>query len=129
MSKKINVLAVDDEEFNLDIMQEYFEEAKINAYIAHDGKEALDILQEGKPVDVVVLDLMMPVMDGIEFLAKIKQIQRYKNIPIIMQTAAINMSEAVKNDVFHYLVKPYSKEELLSLINEANNKYHTDDKK
>jgi putative two-component system response regulator len=121
MAKKmINVLAVDDEEFNLDIMQEYFDEAKINSYMAHDGNEALKILQAGHPIDVVILDLMMPVMDGSEFLRKIKENHKYKDIPIIMQTAVINVSEDIAKEVFHCLIKPYSKEQLIDLINIAS---------
>jgi CheY-like chemotaxis protein len=116
------VLAVDDEELNLDIMEEYFEEAKINSYMSDNGLEALKILEEGNPVDVIVLDRMMPLMDGIEFLKKIKENKKYNKIPVIMQTAAgagFQVMEGVKEGAFYYLVKPYSKEMLINLINTA----------
>ena len=126
MKKKINVLVVEDEEFSIDILQEYCEEAKINTYIARDGLEALKILEEGQPINVVILDRMMPVMDGIQFLKRIKSDNRYQDIPVIMQSAASSsyqVVEAIKEGILYYLVKPYSKEKLISLIKVANDKY------
>src|SRR4051812_28746477 len=98
MRNNINVLAVDDEQFNLDIMHEYFEEAHINAYMAQDGDQALEILEEGKPVDVIVLDRMMPKMNGMEFLKIIKNNKKFKDLPVIMQTAATT-TEQIKQGI------------------------------
>lgn len=123
MRNSIKVLAVDDEEVNLDIMSEYFEDAHFDGLKAHDGKEALDILEKGNHVDVIVLDRMMPNMNGMEFLKKIKQSSKYKEIPIIMQTAASashQVAEGIEAGVYYYLSKPYSKDVFLSLIKAAN---------
>lgn len=123
MHEKINVLAVDDEELNLDIMQEYFEEADYDCTVAHDGVEALDKLNKGTPVDVIVLDRMMPNMNGMEFLQKVKQDKKYRDIPVIMQTAATashQVAEGINSGVFYYLSKPYTKEVFLSLVKAAN---------
>lgn len=120
---KVKVLAVDDEELNLDIMQEYFEEAEIEYKIAHDGVEALDVLNKNQGIDVIVLDRMMPNMNGMEFLQRLKEDQRYRDIPVIMQTAATashQIVEGISKGVFYYLSKPYTKDVFLSLIYAAN---------
>lgn len=123
MRNNISVLAVDDEEVNLDIMCEYFEDARFDSLKAHDGKEALEILDKGNHVDVIVLDRMMPNMNGMEFLQKIKESAKYKDIPVIMQTAASashQVAEGIEAGVYYYLSKPYSKEVFLSLVKAAN---------
>lgn len=123
MLNTLNVLAVDDEELNLDIMQEYMEESNIHCITAHDGVEAIETLNHSGNIDVIVLDRMMPNMNGIEFLNKVKSDPRYKEIPVIMQTAASanhQVAEGIDSGVFYYLSKPYSKEVLLSLIRAAS---------
>lgn len=123
LNKIIRVLAVDDEPFNLDIMQEYFSDERIECLTAENGSEALKRLEDGAHVDVIVLDRMMPVMNGMEFLHHVKEAKQFRDIPIIMQTAATashQVAEGIKSGVFYYLSKPYSKEVLLSLIRAAN---------
>ena len=125
MSNRINVLAVDDEELNLDIIQEYIEDNNMGCVTAHDGLEALDMLESSSEsdIDVIILDRMMPNMNGMEFLKKIKSTEKYKDIPVIMQTAASanhQVAEGIDSGVFYYLSKPYSKDVLLSLIKAAD---------
>ncbi len=120
--KKRKLLIVDDEEFNLDIMEEYIGDAGFLTIPARNGLEAWNLLQEHPDVQVIVLDRMMPVMDGMAFLEKIKQERRYREIPIIMQTAAASpdqIYEGMKAGVFYYLTKPYEKDLLLNVINAA----------
>lgn len=123
MNLAMKILTVDDEEMNLDILQEYFEEARYNSTPAHDGAEALQILEKQNDFDVIVLDRMMPVMDGMQFLKAVKEDKRFRDIPVIMQTAAsqsTQIAEGIKEGVFYYLSKPYTKEVLLSTIRAAN---------
>jgi DNA-binding response OmpR family regulator len=123
---KINVLAIDDEEFNLDIMEEHFNEAHINSYMVNDAAKALKILDEGNPIDVIILDRMMPVMNGMEFLKIIKENKKYRDLPVIMQTAAgttDQIKEGIDAGVFYYLNKPYSGEVLVSLIRAASDDF------
>ncbi len=123
LNKVIKILAVDDEPFNLDIMQEYFHDENIECLTASNGSEALKCLKNIHDIDVIVLDRMMPVMDGMEFLRKIKEEKQFKHTPVIMQTAATasyQVAEGIKSGVYYYLSKPYSKEVLLSLIRAAN---------
>jgi CheY-like chemotaxis protein len=120
---KISILAVDDEELNLDIMKECFEDTNCNYITASDGVEALKILEAGTKIDVILLDRMMPNMNGMEFLHLLKNSKKYNSIPIIMQTAATSsqqIAEGIESGVFYYLGKPYSKEVLLALVRAAN---------
>ena len=119
--KKIKILAVDDEELNLDILLEYFEEEGYEIVTAPDGAKAWEILQE-EEVNLVVLDRMMPNMDGISLLKKIKATEKFKATPVIMQTAATSVEEVregVEAGAFYYLSKPYQKELLLSIVRSA----------
>ncbi len=123
MSLGLKILAVDDEELNLDIMQEYFDDARYKASQAHDGLEALKALEQDNHYDVIVLDRMMPNMDGMQFLEKVKSDSRFRDIPVIMQTAASSsnqVTEGIKAGVFYYLSKPYTKDVFLSIIRAAN---------
>ncbi len=123
MSFGLKILAVDDEELNLDIMQEYFDDARYKAAQAHDGLEALKALEQDNNYDVIVLDRMMPNMDGMQFLAKVKSDARFRDIPVIMQTAASashQVTEGIKAGVYYYLSKPYTKDVFLSVIRAAN---------
>lgn len=122
----LRVLAVDDEELNIDIMKEYFEDAKFSSVEAFNGKEALDILKSDNDFNVIVLDRMMPEMDGMEFIKEVKQDPRLKDIPVIMQTAATashQVAEGIESGVYYYLNKPYNKDVFLSLIHAANDDY------
>jgi len=121
MSSNLKILLVDDEEFNLDILEEYIEELGLETNTANNGKEALERLEKSK-YDIIILDRMMPIMDGIEFLEKIKNNKKYSEIPVIMQTAASSeteISEGLEAGVFYYLIKPFSKKVFLSILNSA----------
>ena len=123
MKNNLRVLAIDDEKLNLDIMQEYFEEAKFDSVTAQNGVDALNILKKDNAFDVIVLDRLMPKMDGIEFIKEVKSNENLQNIPVIMQTAASTnkqIAEGIKSGVFYYLSKPYSKEVFLAVIKAAN---------
>ena len=104
MNNKINILAVDDEELNLDIIHEYLDGINCNYITANDGVEALEVLENGAKIDVIVLDRMMPNMNGMEFLNRIKSSDEYRGIPVIMQTAATSshqIAEGIGSGVFY----------------------------
>lgn len=119
---KGKILAVDDEAFNLDILGEYLEEAGYEVISAIDGEDALKALETHSDIDVIVLDRMMPHLDGMECLKRIKLDDRWKNIPVIMQTAAASMEhirQGIEAGVFYYLTKPYEEAMLISLVGSA----------
>jgi two-component system, sensor histidine kinase ChiS len=82
-----NILIVDDEPEMLTILEMLYEMQGFTVRCAKDGEHALEILA-GHPVDVVMTDLMMPRLDGLGLSAKLRQSTEYRDIPIILHTAA-----------------------------------------
>lgn len=88
---------------------------------ATDGKEALEIATKEKP-DLVLLDIMMPVMNGFQVLRKLKSQERTKNIPVIMLTARVQEQDVVvglEAGAVDYVTKPFSFAELIARVNRA----------
>ena len=117
------ILAVDDEAKNLKLIEAYLEdENDFDIELAENGLVAWKkVLATGdnKTFDLILLDRMMPEMDGMEFMRKLKSNPKYSHIPVIMQTAAAEKSqvvEGIKAGVYHYLTKPYDEETLLSIV-------------
>ena len=112
------ILAVDDDNKNLLLIEGFLDDYDITT--ASNGAEGWDILNKGtENFDLILLDRMMPVMNGMELLKKIKSDKTFKTIPVIMQTAAAERSqvlEGVQAGVFHYLTKPYDEETLRSIV-------------
>jgi len=121
MSKGL-ILAVDDEAFNLDILTELLDDDGYEVVGAVDGQDAWEKLSAGLRPDVVVLDRMMPRMDGMAFLQLIKADANLREIPVIMQTAAAThdqVRQGIDAGVFYYLTKPYEEAVLLSIVRSA----------
>ena len=119
---KTKLLAVDDEEFNLDIMRRHLTKAGFDVILAEDGLVALEKLDENPDTEVIVLDRMMPRMDGIEFLQKIKSDTRFQDIPVVMQTAAAmteQVLQGIRAGVHYYLTKPYKSVLLVGMVKSA----------
>jgi CheY-like chemotaxis protein len=122
MSKQYKILAVDDEAMNLDIMTDYLIENGYQVVGAQDGLIALAMLEQNPDVDVILLDRMMPNMNGMETIAKIKSDERFCDIPVIMQTAAASQDqilEGIAAGVYYYLTKPYEEKTLLGIVSSA----------
>ncbi len=116
------ILAVDDEEFNLDILGEYLSNADFEVISARNGHEALNALERYPDIDVVVLDRMMPKLNGMEVLQKIKASEAWQHIPVVMQTAAgtnEQVAEGIRAGAYYYLVKPYEESLLLATVKAA----------
>ena len=94
--KNNNIMIIDDLKDNRDIVKRHLKDYNFNFSEADNGKDAIEKLQT-KPVDGIILDLMMPVMDGFEFLTRIKEYNRLKDIPIIVLTAKDLNSDEVIN--------------------------------
>jgi CheY-like chemotaxis protein len=117
--EKPAVLVVDDELFNLEIIKEYLDEIDVETVCVESGEEALSILQESpQRFSAVLLDRMMPGIDGIEVLRKIKEDESINRLPIIMQTAKAgkdNMIEGLSAGAHYYLSKPYDQQTLVAI--------------
>jgi CheY-like chemotaxis protein len=122
LKPKPKLLAVDDEEFNLDIMDCHLTKAGFEVIVAEDGAVALERLEEHPDVKAIVLDRMMPNMDGMEFLERTRKDERFREIPVVMQTAAAmteQVLQGVKAGVYYYLTKPYKASLLVGIVNSA----------
>jgi len=121
MKKKI--LIVDDEP-NIVMTLEYtFKKLDFEVYIARDGSEALHILENNIP-DVVLLDIMMPNVDGYQTLNYIKKNDSLKNTKVVFLTAknkASDIEKGLKLGADKYLTKPFSVKKIVSEIHELLN--------
>jgi len=121
--KPLRILVVDDEEFNLDILKKHLKKAGHKTICISGGKEAWEYLKKTpEDIDIVLLDKMMPYMNGIEVLKKIKLHPILKKIPVIMQTAAATQKEeeeGIQAGAYYYVTKPYNAETLISMVNTA----------
>ncbi|MFC1853045.1 response regulator [candidate division CSSED10-310 bacterium] len=109
------ILVVDDKPENLDILISYLQDFGATILVALDGSEALEVVVENEP-DLILLDVMMPGMDGFETCRHLKQDTKFREIPIIFMTALTETSDKVKGfeaGGFDYITKPLQHEEVL----------------
>jgi len=126
---RLNLLLVDDEEDFLETLLKRMKKRKVNVTGVKSGEEALEWLDQD-PADVVVLDVKMPGMDGIQALREIKT--RYPLVEVIMLTGHANVEVAIQGmelGAFDYLMKPMDIDELLYKVQDAYKKKMIQEKK
>ena len=115
----IKILIVEDAQDQLELFAKTFRRAGFDVYGAHDGGHAMDRVRDIKP-DIILLDQMMPEVDGLTFLAGIRRFPKWKHLPVIMFTGVKDRSchsRAQGLDVREFLVKgEYDPKELIGLI-------------
>lgn len=119
------ILLVDDDVRNIFSLTAVLENKKAKVQMANNGQEAIDILSQDSCFDIVLMDIMMPVMDGYEAIKQIRQTLKLESLPVIALTA-----KAMKNDRHQcllagandYMAKPLESEKLASLIRIWSNK-------
>lgn len=121
--KKARVLAVEDEATSMAILVSLLEELEYDVVQASEGREALDIIErEGETIDVIVLDKVMPEMDGLAVVSHLKDDEKARHIPIIMVTGSSKpeeVKEGIDAGVFYYMTKPYEDDVFKSVITAA----------
>ena len=103
------VLLVDDNSLALMLMSTSLNELGCKVLSAGNGQEALEILRSGKSVDLVVTDLGMPVMNGLELLRQIRESERLRDLPVILCSGDADeatMKKATEYKCSRYLLKP-----------------------
>ncbi|RZK77529.1 MAG: response regulator [Pedobacter sp.] len=113
------VLIADDDVRNIFSLTKALEQHKMKVLAATDGKEALQILKENPLVDIVLMDMMMPEMDGYESTREIRKIPAYKHLPVLAVTAKAMMGDrekCISAGASDYISKPVDIDQLISLL-------------
>lgn len=117
------ILVVDDEPVNLHIIQEFLDGSGLELDLVDGSEEAWARLQHpDASYSLAILDRMMPVMDGVELMRRMKADERFRRMPVIMQTAATTaeqIAEGIAAGAFYYLTKPYAGEALVGVVRSA----------
>lgn len=121
MDQGAKVLVVDDEPNVLRSLVQYLTIEDFHVETASNGVEALEKVQSFSP-ELILLDVMMPGMDGFEVLDKVKEMPGHSQTPIIMLTAKDQSNDVLKgyqSGATSYLVKPFNLDELVETINQT----------
>jgi CheY-like chemotaxis protein len=115
------ILSVDDEPANLKLLENILIPRGYEVVSVASGEDALQKIKTGT-IDLVLLDLMLSGMDGLQVSRKIKDNKKYRYIPIIMLTAHTGVESYIKSlrdEVFAYIQKPFETEELIKIVRAA----------
>ncbi|WP_010272809.1 response regulator [Paenibacillus senegalensis] len=113
------ILLVDDDIRNVFALSSVLESYKIKVTFAENGAEALRIMEESEPFDLILMDIMMPEMDGYEAMERIRENPEFERIPIIALTAKAmkeDRSKCIEAGASDYITKPINTDQLFSLL-------------
>ena len=114
----LRVLTVDDSRTILAMLHHTLSNAGFEVLQAEDGKQGLDVLKT-ETVDVVITDINMPVMDGIEFIKQVRATGRHNSLPILILTTETSQDKREQGRAAGgtgWIVKPFDPEKLISVI-------------
>jgi len=117
-TKKIKITIIDDEKELVDTIKELLESRDYSVSFAYNGRSGLEVIKKEKP-DLIILDVMMPDMDGRDMLSAIKRDKDTRDVPIIMLTAKseqIDRDQSLQLGAYEYITKPYDSYYLLRQI-------------
>ncbi len=117
-SKRFKVLVVDDEPEILELLQYNFNKKGLEVAIARNGQEGMEMIQQDPP-QIIVLDIMMPVMNGIEMCRQLRQHEQFRNIPILFLSATNDdmlILSAMSAGGNHFVSKPIRLNLLFELV-------------
>lgn len=123
------IMLVDDNKTNLTILKTMFERLGSHTMLKSSGKEAIEYFQSGgTSIDCIVMDCVMPELDGFETAAKLKEIQTAKDMPIIMLSSSSRMVDVQKykksTNILDYILKPASQDEIHTAVSAVLNRTH-----
>jgi len=119
MPDGVKVLVVDDEEEFVDALAQRLEVRGFTVMTAFSGDDALTVVRD-KPVDVVILDVLMPGKDGLQTLREVKQLKPLVEVIMLTGHATVETGiEGMKLGAYDYLMKPTDTEDLVAKINKA----------
>jgi len=114
-----HILVADDEPHIGRIIKMKLEQGPFRVSIVYDGQEAIDFINAGDPVDLVLLDRMMPKLSGLDVLRQVREQDRFKSLPCIILTAggdAKHERDALALGATQFLTKPFSPKKLYALV-------------
>ncbi len=118
----IKIVVVDDEEIVLSLIQDALEDEDYNIRVAGNGLEALEMIEE-EPADLVLTDIRMPQMDGIELIKKVRQSKPETGVIYMTGYANLNSAkDAIKHGAFDYIMKPFELTEIRQAVEKAAKK-------
>ena len=121
MSEKKHILVVEDEKALSHALQIKLESEGYQVSISEDGKEASELIEQ-ESLDLILLDVIMPRMDGFEVLRSVRRDENLKDLPVIMitsRTGEKHKQQAMELGVNQYLGKPFQEAKLLATIEEV----------
>lgn len=113
------LLLVDDDESTLLIVSKYLNKSGYKTHNARNGEDGIDLLRKEQNIELIVVDVVMPVMDGVEFCRAIRKDNKYRHIPILMLTAMSDITDKYMGfdaGADDYLTKPFEPLELLMRV-------------
>ena len=117
------ILVTDDNVLDNAILKNYLYKERFNVISALNGREALEQL-EIRNVDLIILDLVMPVLDGFQFLKQFSKTELYKEIPIIISSSLSDpkdLEQIFKYNIYDYVIKPLDHLNRLIMVNKIKN--------
>ena len=120
------ILVTDDNVLDNAILRNYLYKERLNLISALNGRDALEMV-ESRNVDLIILDLVMPVMDGFGFLKEFSKTQLYYEVPIIVASSlddAKDVEQVLSYNIFDYIIKPLDHINRQILVNKIKNAIH-----
>jgi len=117
------ILVTDDNVLDNAILRNYLYRERFNIISALNGREALELI-EGRNIDLIILDLVMPVLDGFEFMKYFSKTPYYNEIPVIVASSLDDMRDIEKilsYEIYDYVIKPLDHNNRLILVNKIRN--------
>ncbi len=111
------ILAVEDDEISLEFLKELFEPYKVSLLYAYNGQEAIDLCKTNSTIELVLMDVQLPVLNGKSAMLEIKKLR--PELPVIAQTAFAMSGDKeryIQDGFDEYVSKPINVQELLSLV-------------
>jgi len=125
VSKWVSILVVDDDEIVRNVLKYDLKLAGFKVYLAEDGPTGVKLAQENRP-ELILLDWMIPGMDGLEVLSELKHDERTEDIPVFMLTgrgAISDINRAIDIGADDYIKKPFNLKELSEIVKDKWREY------
>jgi len=114
------ILVVDDDAVTLKVIRKVLKDAGHHVILASDGTRALEVLEDNSYIEMIITDVIMPRLDGRDLVAALRRDSRFSEIPTLIMSATIKVSEIVKlleSGASRFVAKPVRGEKLLAEVN------------